>query len=269
MNALILGMLTETPIHVGGSQGAGVVDLPVAREGGTDYPFIPGSGLKGALRDRAQGRNDRDSLFGTPEYAGGILVGDARLLLLPVRSLTGTYRWATCPHILERYSRDLRRAGIDRPELPESPGRGEALGPEQTTVFLEEREFETINADLGALAESLGMVVGNETARQRIKERLLVLHDDDFAWFARYGLPIQARNVLEEETKKSKNLWYEEALPPDTVLYSVIAARESDALGAFDELFPEVDPYLQVGANETVGQGWCLIRTVKPVEGSA
>jgi len=266
MNALILGMLTETLVHVGGSQGAGVVDLPVAREGATDYPFIPGSGLKGALRDKARRHADRDAMFGTQERAGQVLVGDGRLLLLPVRSLTGTYRWVTCPHILERYARDLRRAGLGQPQLPDSPEPGTALSDRESILFLEEREFATVPTDLSTLVESLGMVVVNDDARSRLDERMLIVHDDDFAWFARYGLPIQARNVLEEETKRSKNLWYEEALPADTVLYAMIASRGTDGLEAFADLFPQDDPYLQVGANETVGQGWCLVQPISASE---
>ena len=49
----------------------------------------------------------------------------------------------------------------------------------------------------------------------------MVLNDDDFTWFARFGLSIQARNVLEDGTKQSQNLWYEETLPPDTLLYAL------------------------------------------------
>ena len=57
--------------------------------------------------------DDATALFGTQERAGELLVSDARLLLLPVRSLTRSYRWITCPHLLERYRRDLVRAGLD------------------------------------------------------------------------------------------------------------------------------------------------------------
>ena len=90
--------------------------------------------------------------------------------------------------------------------------------------------------------------------------RIAVLNDDDFAWFVRYGLCIQARNVLDDDgSKRSRNLWYEETLPPDTVMYALVMGRSPGALGMLDELFPETDPYLQVGGNETVGQGWFAV----------
>ena len=85
--------------------------------------------------------------------------------------------------------------------------------------------------------------------RDRLPAQIAVLANDDFAWFARYGLAIQARNVLDDGTKQSKNLWYEETLPPDAVLYAIVMGRGDDALGALDSLFPERDPYLQAGGN--------------------
>ena len=117
MKTMLLRMLAETTIHPGIGRSGGVIDLPVAREAATDYPFIAGSSLKGALRDKTEtamekGKEFADKWFGKPDTAGEVLVSDARLLLLPVRSLTGSYRWLTCPHIIERLCRDMRRAGF-------------------------------------------------------------------------------------------------------------------------------------------------------------
>ena len=68
-------------------------------------------------------------------------------------------------------------------------------------------------------------------------------------------------------------LWYEETLPPETVLYVTLAATNSRRAGAQTDaqavlghalsLFPDVRPYLQLGGNETVGMGWCRIATVQ------
>ena len=256
----------------------GVVDLPVAREAATDYPVLVGSSLKGALRDKfeagrpadgAGGSDVRGSApgpFGRPDAAGGLMISDARLLLLPVRSLTESYRWATCPHLIERFRRDLARAGLEpRPEVP-SVERGAVLGvpggpeagqaPDRQWMFLEERQFRVVGGPPESLVDAIKNLILHEDTRDRVESRLAVIHDDDFSWFARYGLSIQARNVLEDGTKRSRNLWYEETLPPDTVMYALIAARDNDSLGTLGELFPETDPYLQAGGNETVGQGW-------------
>lgn len=268
-----LGLLAETFIHPGAGSSGGAVDLPVAREAATEYPFIPGSGLKGALRDRArqhwpdpgEGRvhENVQKLFGEQENAGLLLVSDARLLLLPVRSLTGAYVWATCPQILERLQRDLKRAGNrGMPEPPKAePGKVlTSAGSENDILHLEERTFSVAGALPDGIVEALAPLVPHAATRNRLGGQVAVLSDDDFAWFARYGLAVQARNSL-DNNKISNNLWYEETLPPDTLLYAMIGDRHGgdgtqDRLG---ELF-DAHPWLQVGGNETVGQGWLALQ---------
>ena len=265
MKTAMLGLLAETPIHPGAGRGMGVVDLPVAREAATDYPVLVGSSLKGALRDKMEnvegGTEQAQARFGTPEHAGDVLVSDARLLLLPVRSLTGSYRWATCPHLIERYCRDLGRAGLGpRPPAISVQRQRTAMAAGNGELFLEERQFSVCEKPPEELARSIAPLLRHDETKDRLSSQIAVLHDDDFAWFVRYGLPIQARNVLDDGTKQSTNLWYEETLPPDTVLYALLIGRSDDALGtAMDSLFPEDAPYLQAGGNETVGQGWFAV----------
>jgi CRISPR-associated protein Cmr4 len=128
-----------TALHAGTGQGVGVVDLPIAREKSTGLPIVPGSGIKGVLREELNPSNPgtddlqpcKDTagkeveakkcwttLFG-PEadtlkedkegigFAGALNIQDAQLLCLPVRSVYGVFAWVTCPFILQRYKRDL------------------------------------------------------------------------------------------------------------------------------------------------------------------
>lgn len=262
MNTAMLGLLAETSIHPGAGRSVGVVDLPVAREAATDYPVLVGSSLKGALRDKAnlKGADDVDNRFGKPDRAGDLLVSDGRLLLLPVRSLTGSYRWATCPHLIERYRRDLARTGFDSlPEMPNvKPGHVAAKG--DGNLFLEERQFTVDGEPSTDLTEAVAPLILHPETRDRLGAQIAVLDNDDFSWFVRYGLSIQVRNNLASGTKASKNLWYEETLPPDTVMYALVISRNGDGANALASLFPEDDPYLQTGGNETVGQGWFAVR---------
>ena len=261
MNTMMLGLLAETPIHPGAGRSMGVVDLPVAREAATDYPVIVGSSLKGALKDKAGSANgfEVDTNFGKQDHAGDLIVSDARLLLLPVRSLTSSFRWATCPHLIERYKRDLLRAGLSPcPDVP-SVDAGQVLA-EGAELFLEERQFKTAAEPPKGIVDAVQPLLLHGDTRNSLGARLAVLNDADFVWFARYGLSVQARNVLESETKKSKNLWYEESLPTDTVMYALVVGRQPQALEALATLFPDDDPYLQVGGNETVGQGWFAVK---------
>ena len=285
MKTHLYGLLAESPIHPGAGQSSGFVDLPVAREAATDYPVIVGSSVKGAFlgagRDREMNPDDLRFLFGSAEIvdgdsggAGGLLVSDARLLLLPVRSLTSHFMWVTCPHLIERYLRDCRRSEVSVPEtgfdFRSVKGDGDTLpkyrGAYGKRLFLEERQFEYAG-DLAGLTTLLKPLIlhGNRPdVRSRLDDQLVVVSDDSFAWFARYGLSVNARNVLDEHTKTSKNLWYEETLPPDSLFYLLLAERSDGALEKVQRLFDR-RPYLQVGGNETVGHGWFAVS--EPLKG--
>lgn len=264
MASMIMGMLAETSIHPGAGRNLGVIDLPVAREAATDYPVVVGSSLKGALKDlfRKDEANQK-SLFGESDNAGQLLVSDARLLLLPVRSLTGAYKWVTCPHLLERFSRDKQRAGL----LPTNTKtmvvkESEALGDGKDSLYLEQRQFTMSGTVDAKIVKDVGELIANETTRGRLAKQLVILADEDFAWFARYGLSVQARNVLDPEKKTSNNLWYEETLPPDTVMYALIAERNAGtALTTLHETLKK-EKYLQAGGNETIGQGVFAVQCV-------
>ncbi|MCI5141993.1 MAG: type III-B CRISPR module RAMP protein Cmr4, partial [Candidatus Electrothrix sp. ATG1] len=141
-----------TALHAGTGQGVGVVDLPIAREKSTGLPIVPGSGVKGVLREELnppplniddlqnddgkretaekkynEAREQWKALFG-PEsqdaeksgFAGALNIQDAQLLCLPVRSVYGVFAWVTCPFVLKRYQRDLAQLP-DVPSLPEPP----------------------------------------------------------------------------------------------------------------------------------------------------
>jgi CRISPR-associated protein Cmr4 len=60
MKAILIGMLAETFIHPGTGQVISAIDLPVARERTTDYPFIPGSGKKGGWKSWAKEQAGRE-----------------------------------------------------------------------------------------------------------------------------------------------------------------------------------------------------------------
>jgi CRISPR-associated protein Cmr4 len=270
MSAALLGLLAESHVHPGTGQSDGTVDLPVARERTTGYPFVPGSSCKGALREVVERRNPAavERWFGRQDNAGQVMVSDARLLLLPVRSLTGAYRWLTCPYLVERLIRDRRRARLSVPaaDIGLDAVRTTEGSPVVATgagrLFLEERSFEIAGPPSADLVTLLGATIGDDQARARLAGQLAVVSNDDFGWFARYGLPVQARNCL-NEGKTSTNLWYEETLPPDAVLYAVLddrhGADDGSGSAAVADLF-RTSPYLQLGGNETVGQGWFLVR---------
>lgn len=280
MKSMMIGMLAETPVHPGSGRSTGFVDLPVARESVTDYPVIVGSSLKGALKDKArekwpdvpkEGDETKKDLskkvaevFGIQDDAGKLVVSDARLVLLPVRCLTGQYKWVTCPYLLERLERDLMRSDLEKKfeklVLDKKPDKGSAFSQDKTKcLFLEEREFKITAEPDGKIIDSVKSLIAHKDTAERLAKQLVILNDDDFKWFASYGLSINARNVLDAKTKKSKNLWYEETLSSDSLFYSVLFERGAGALASVQEMLQD-HPFLQVGGNETIGQGWFALK---------
>src|SRR5437870_13133969 len=114
MNARLLFIYAISPLHAGTGQGVGVIDLPIAREKATGIPFLPGSSVKGTLRDLCKDPKKED-VFGpettnADEFAGAAQFADQRLLMLPIRSLAGTFAWVTSPYLLKRFLRDAKDA---------------------------------------------------------------------------------------------------------------------------------------------------------------
>jgi len=115
--ALILGLYSVTPVHAGSGAELSVVDLPIQRERHTQFPVIWGQSLKGVLRRAYEKTDNTDKektrvIFGpdtnnASDHAGAISVGDAKILLFPVRSLKGVFAYVTCPLVLERFVEDV------------------------------------------------------------------------------------------------------------------------------------------------------------------
>lgn len=280
----LLGLLAETSLHAGAGQSAGVIDLPIQREAHTGWPVVFGSGVKGALRAKAEGGGNDwiTAVFGpdtknASDNAGALLVGDARLLLLPVRSLTSHFRWVTCPALLRRFQADRERLGLPAgfvvPEIKAGSAAALVAGEGGKPLFLEEFRFETKPASLDELIRALVPLLPLADAAMRLREQLAIVGDDLFAHLSRFATPVNAHVRLDNRTKTVEQgaLWYEETLPPDTLLYVALAAQRSrvkdctktaaDILAHVKELFAK--PYLQLGGNETVGMGWCKVACVE------
>ncbi|WP_349618211.1 type III-B CRISPR module RAMP protein Cmr4 [Azotobacter salinestris] len=280
----LLMLSTETPLHAGAGQSVAGIDLPIQREVHTQWPCVYGSAVKGALRARAfhdkMDNGDLIELFG-PEHAaaagerdnshaGALLVGDARLLLLPVRSLQSCFKWVTCPAILRRFWRDAERLGMPLPplQLPAIDPTG-ALAASKGNLFLEEFRLEAEpNALIEQLASQLDALCQSTPAADDLKERLVIVHDDIFSFLARNATAINAHIAIDAASKTVKDtaLWYEETLPPESLLYVPLTATASrrkgsqrqpgEMLNLFSGLLQQ-RPWLQLGGNETTGMGWC------------
>ena len=279
-----------TSLHPGSGTALGVVDLPVQRERHTDWPLIPGSSLKGILRDACRRKNGDDNelyaVFGPKteeagEHAGALSLTDARILAFPVRSLRGVFAWVTCAAVLERLNRDLSLTGtaglqgIAKPEKEKAACNGNDLLVDGNKLVLEEFEFTRTEEGAGSVADWVaGHATEDKPTRDRIRTHLAVLHDDDFTHFVRHATEVVARVGLnyERKTVKEGALFYEEFLPAETLFYSVVIAEDSRRKGLKEKSVEKnaketlqyakdnVPGFLQIGGNETIGKGLCAVR---------
>lgn len=283
----ILGLLAQTSIHAGTGSNTGVIDLPIQREGHNGWPCVFGSSMKGALRTRAESQYGKDNnsvicVFGpttqnASDHAGAIMVSDARLLLLPIRSLTSQFKWVTCPDALGRFKRDVARFGMKalQDTIPSVTGNN-AVVPQQTkdgALFLEEYRFDAKTQNLDTLITSLANLMQRDDAVTALQQQLVIVSDDMFAHLCQHATPVNAHIAIDSDTKTVRNgaLWYEETLPPETLLYVGLSATKARAqnaempaesiLGAITGLFDK-QPWLQIGGNETVGMGWCAVKAL-------
>lgn len=150
-NAELMLMRVVTPVHVGSGNELGLIDLPIQREGHTNYPKFESSSLKGAVRqaleENAAKKEDVfniHNLFGfdsaslnyyidpdgnvqqcgedvekafnkakkTDQFAGCMGFTDGKILLFPVPSAKGVFAYITCKAVLERFFEECVFSGI-------------------------------------------------------------------------------------------------------------------------------------------------------------
>ncbi len=291
----MLFIYVETPLHAGSGRGLGPVDLPIQRERITGYPTIQASSLKGRLRAIVRQHNgwgddsqELAAIFGKAggegeNYAGALSPCDARLLLLPVRSLAGVFAWTTSLDVLARFRRDAELAGLRIPwSLPSGELAGDCALVSGGTlvagknVVLEDYAFAADSSqaallhEIGAwLAENALPKEGYDYWRQQLPARLCVLPQDAFRDFALYATEVQTHIKLNPDTKtvQSGALFTVENLPADSLLYAPLLATRSRQQGK-DLSGEQVLAALancqlsrtQLGGDETTGQGWVALR---------
>jgi CRISPR-associated protein Cmr4 len=298
---LIIGLLAESSIHAGAdSSEEGAVDLPIQREGHTGWPVIFGSSLKGALRSmvNSHGIEFEEAWFGNAfsgsheidkQFAGAMMVSDARLLWLPVRSLTSHVKYVSCPALMMRFERDLRRVGqtISADKLAlltANIDEDKAVifnRDDKDQIFLEEYRFQPNfigETHVEEAKEALRILadLNEDISKGLMEKRFTLVADDVFAHLCQAAIPVQPHIALDYETKTARSdtgaLWYEELLPADTQLYSLFgfnrARNDTSDKGltakqladSFTQRILNGYEYLQIGANESTGMGWCHLK---------
>lgn len=283
-NSRIVLFHAMSPLHAGTGQGVGVIDLPVAREKSTNIPCVPGSSLKGALRSLCDPQDAR-AIFGPPpeqasDHAGSAHFSDLTLLLLPVRSLRGTFAWVTSAYTLRRLARDLSDVGLT--DFPSAAPRCQdetrcLVAPKSALlwnqkVVLEDLDLQSSeSSEVAAWADWLGKHLFQTCPQPSdwqtaLSEQVCLVHDDTFAYLLETATEVVARIQLKKETRTVERgaLWYEESLPVESILWGLVCVQSvqlgkdgprTEPARALEILGNLATKPVQLGGSATVGRG--------------
>lgn len=282
-------------VHAGSGSEVGIVDLPIQREKHTGYPKIDSSSLKGAIRQTVmqtvENNGDYDlekhvyDVFGTPprnksedDQAGAIALSDARILLFPVKSMRGIFAYVTCNHVLKRFNDDLQAFGkgnckpltipvINQKEQKAKVSSDAVVVKDQNLVLEEYTYTCIVDDEAKQLADQLAEWIFLDD-KEQLKERLVVLPDDDFNDFVSLSTEVNARIHIDPDKGLVENgaLFYEENVPPEAVFYSYLFVGKPRKANADHSLSPNeiyelfknetYFPHVfQLGGNSTLGRG--------------
>lgn len=271
MHQKLLYIFTRTPLHVGAGSSVGAIDQPVQRERHTGFPIIPGSSIKGVLRDHLQNLDPRalNELFGqggdSEEFSSGhVSFGEARLLAFPVRSAKGAFALATSPLALCRFARDAAL----KLHIPESPADMHCLAGSklvlerggQKGVVLEEYRF-NLSGDFPPDWEQVLSQLLTDAVLGGAGGRFVLLSDGDLSHFAVNACQVSQHVRIDDQTGTADEggLFNEETVPSETLFYAPLTALRGNTDNAvFAKLADE--QLVQFGGSGTTGLGFCTIK---------
>jgi CRISPR-associated protein Cmr4 len=256
------------PIHCGGEGDLGNI-LEIAREVHTNFPYIPGSSLRGSLRNEVEqygGKEISDRLFGR-ELNGSeqmgvhqVWFGDARLLWVPMRTLSmqgkDVFVWVSCHSLLRDHALISKQPHICFPDHAVGDRSGACtVADAQLDVKSFSSEQKASIALAGSWHEDLKAVTQSTWEKSRI-----VLSDSDFQVLMEHSLWTQIRNKIQPESGSAEVFWTDVCIPRDTIFYypwGYSLQTKNPATSNDQKLLASVlQGLLQVGGQANVGRGW-------------
>ncbi len=217
------------------------------------------------------------------DQAGALSVSDAKILLFPVRSSHAPFLYVTCPSILRQLNSDLKIVGMCTLGEPATIKQelGFGLGKELVSRAAETKGviLEDMKVDIEEHPEAVNLQEGllpfANPYRDDILKKTVLLSDDDFNYIIESTCPVQTRIKLGPGGTTSEsggNLWYQELLPSDTLMYSVVflsAERkiQENAITA-DHLYDwlkkkeNLPKHIQMGGDASLGRGFCELKWI-------
>jgi CRISPR-associated protein Cmr4 len=255
------------PIHCGGEGDLGNI-LEIAREAHTNFPYIPGSSLRGSLRDEVleyQGQATADRLFGKELDPNGqmgvhqIWFGDARMLWVPMRTMSQNgndiFTWVSCPTLLRDW------ALVSRKTIPVFPDR--AVGDRAADYVVADakvqvQKFTPEQKTAIDLTGNWSDNLGNDT-KSTWSENRIVLPDSDFQVLMEHSLWTQVRNKI-QASGGAEVFWTDVCIPRDTIFYYAwgysIDKKNPIQSSDHDTIKEVLIGLIQVGGQANVGRGW-------------
>ena len=274
MEAKLFRMRLVTNLHMGsGEANFNFIDNQVQRDPITEYPNMHPSGIKGALREFFDGIENKDyvrEIFGSENTEkednkqGEVSFIEGKLLSIPVRSNKKSYFMGTTIEIIKEYVEFSKLFGKNTENLKEIE---EELKKIEKKLSEKNRKICVIgNQEEGLLIESfendeIGFYQENDILSKvlGIKD-IVILKEEIFKDEISRRLPVIARNCLENGV--SKNLWYEEVVPRESVFYTgIVNSQNTEKFQDFCKKLE--DNLIQIGANATIGYGFTKFEEVK------
>lgn len=274
MEAKLFRMRLVTNLHMGsGEANFNFIDNQVQRDPITEYPNMHPSGIKGALREFFDGIESKEyvrEIFGSENTEkednkqGEVSFIEGKLLSIPVRSNKKSYFMGTTIEIIKEYVEFSKLFGKNTENLKEIE---EELKKIEKKLSEKNRKICVIgNQEEGLLIESfendeIGFYQEDDILSKvlGIKD-IVILKEEIFKDEISRRLPVIARNCLENGV--SKNLWYEEVVPRESVFYTGIVNSQNTE--KFEDFCRKLeDNLIQIGANATIGYGFTKFEEVK------
>jgi CRISPR-associated protein Cmr4 len=255
------------PIHCGGEGNLGNI-LEITREVHTNFPYTPGSSLRGSVRDDVEQDYDKpiaDRLFGKELENGDqmgvhqVWFGDARLLWVPMRTMSrqgsDVFMWVSCPTLLHDHARIARKPLVSLPDcaIGDRPGNYTVADAQVEVKKLDDSQKKMLE-----LAGSWPTDLGEPTKSTWEKSRI-ILPDSDFQILMEHALWTQIRNKI-QDSGSAEVFWTDVCIPRDTIFYYAwgYALNKTDPVTEKDHeaLTSVLQGLIQVGGQANVGRGW-------------
>ncbi len=218
-------------LHVGnGEINYGLIDNLIQRDPVTELPNINSSSLKGALREHFRHIEKNNNKKNDSWTVRGIFGSDPK----------------------DQTNRKQGSVRFFEAELVAIPVRDDKkpyimVTSDQTLEGLKNR----MKGFSVTIPNKIEELIGNPEEKKEYNEFKDLCSDDE--------LPVISRNNL--ENGQSSNLWYEQVLPKHSVLVFAVLGEDNDK--AYDGFCSELNgAQVQIGANATIGYGYCLIKEI-------